>query len=93
VTTARDLLRRAALGLIWLYQQTISPWLGPRCRYYPSCSAYAVTAIQRHGLVAGGWLAVRRLGRCHPWTPGGVDHVPPIRARSVTAASPRGPVS
>jgi putative membrane protein insertion efficiency factor len=50
-----------------------------RCRFYPSCSAYGITAVQRFGAVRGGWLAVRRLGRCHPWNPGGVDHVPARR--------------
>ncbi|HEX2892377.1 MAG TPA: membrane protein insertion efficiency factor YidD [Marmoricola sp.] len=59
------------------YQLIISPWIAPRCRFYPSCSAYAVTALRRHGALKGSWLAVRRLGRCHPWNPGGVDHVPP----------------
>ncbi len=48
-----------------------------RCRFYPSCSAYGVTAVRRFGALRGGWLALRRLGRCHPWNPGGVDHVPP----------------
>ncbi|MFI5100907.1 MAG: membrane protein insertion efficiency factor YidD, partial [Actinomycetes bacterium] len=57
--------------------------------YYPSCSQYALVAIQRHGLLRGGWLAARRLGRCHPWTPGGVDHVPPARlAEDSTASTP-----
>lgn len=59
------------------YQLIVSPWIPPRCRFYPSCSAYAVTALRRHGALKGSWLAVRRLGRCHPWNPGGVDHVPP----------------
>ncbi|MGA8045645.1 MAG: membrane protein insertion efficiency factor YidD [Dermatophilaceae bacterium] len=71
--------RVAALPLIWLiraYQLVISPLTPPTCRYYPSCSAYALTAIQRFGPLKGTWLAVRRLLRCHPWTPGGVDHVP-----------------
>ena len=48
----------------------------PSCRFYPSCSAYAMTAVQRFGPIKGSWLAARRLGRCHPWNPGGVDHVP-----------------
>lgn len=48
-----------------------------RCRFYPSCSAYGITAVRRFGVVRGGWLAMRRVGRCHPWNPGGVDHVPP----------------
>ncbi len=65
------------LGLILLYQRVISPLTPPTCRYYPSCSAYALTAIRRFGPVKGTWLAARRLLRCHPWAPGGVDHVPP----------------
>lgn len=64
--------------LVRAYQSLISPMLGPSCRYYPSCSAYAVTALERHGAVRGSWLALRRLGRCHPWTPGGVDLVPAV---------------
>jgi uncharacterized protein len=59
------------------YQLVLSPMLGPRCRFYPSCSAYAVEAITTHGALRGTWLAGRRLLRCHPWNPGGVDHVPP----------------
>jgi putative membrane protein insertion efficiency factor len=76
--------RTIALPLIWViraYQLVISPMRPPTCRYYPSCSAYAVTALERHGLARGTWLAVRRLLRCHPWTPGGVDHVPPAAPR------------
>ena len=64
------------IGLIVFYQRVISPMRPPTCRYYPSCSAYALTAIRRFGPVKGTWLAVKRLVRCHPWTPGGVDHVP-----------------
>lgn len=64
--------------LIRGYQLLISPLLGPRCRFYPSCSAYAVQALQVHGAVCGSWLAARRLGRCHPWNSGGVDHVPTV---------------
>ena len=78
------LLRRTpallAIGLIRVYQRVISPWTAPSCRYYPSCSAYAVEALRAHGAGRGSWLALRRLGRCHPWTSGGVDHVPPPRA-------------
>lgn len=68
-----------AMGLIRIYQRVISPWTASSCRYYPSCSAYAVDALRIHGARRGSWLAVRRLGRCHPWTPGGVDHVPAAR--------------
>ena len=63
-------------GLIRGYQLVISPLLGQRCRFYPSCSAYALQAVQAHGALRGSWLALRRLGRCHPWNPGGVDLVP-----------------
>lgn len=73
---------RVLLGLLWLYQRFISPLTPPSCRYYPSCSQYAVIAVRRHGALRGSWLAVRRLGRCHPWTAGGVDDVPPARETS-----------
>lgn len=75
----KRLPRAALIGLLWIYQKVISPLTGPTCRYYPSCSQYALVAVQRHGALRGTWLAVRRLGRCHPWTPGGVDDVPPAR--------------
>jgi putative membrane protein insertion efficiency factor len=64
------------LGAIRLYQRTISPGMSAHCRYLPTCSAYAVEAIERHGLAKGGWLAVRRIGRCHPFRKGGLDPVP-----------------
>ncbi len=67
------------LGLLWVYQQVVSPLTPPSCKFYPSCSSYAVTAIKRHGAVRGTWLAVRRVLRCHPWAAGGVDDVPPAR--------------
>ena len=70
-------MRALATALIRIYQWTLSPLLGPKCRFYPSCSNYALEAIQRFGILHGGWLALRRLGRCHPWQPGGVDLVPP----------------
>ena len=73
--------------LVRAYQLVVSPLLGPRCRFYPSCSAYAVEALRVHGAVRGTWLAVRRLLRCHPWNPGGVDHVPPARADVRTGTS------
>jgi len=62
-------------ALIRIYQWCISPLLGANCRFYPSCSQYAYEALQKHGLIRGTYLAVRRLGRCHPWHEGGVDHV------------------
>jgi len=62
--------------LIGVYRSWISPLLGPRCRFIPSCSAYGLEAISRHGALRGGWLTLRRLLRCHPWTPCGCDPVP-----------------
>ncbi len=64
------------------YQLVLSPLLGPRCRFYPSCSSYALEAIRTHGPLRGTWLAGRRLLRCHPWNPGGVDLVPDRRSRT-----------
>ncbi len=64
------------IGLVRAYQLFLSPLLPSSCRFYPSCSAYSLTALRRFGPVRGTWLTVRRLGRCHPWNPGGVDHVP-----------------
>ncbi|MEG9862481.1 MAG: membrane protein insertion efficiency factor YidD [Parvularculales bacterium] len=66
------------LGLIKVYQWGISPFLPPRCRYGPSCSAYAATAIMRHGVWRGGWLILARLCRCHPWGGSGFDPVPDV---------------
>jgi hypothetical protein len=76
----KSLGQRLAVPLVWairIYQLVLSPMLAQQCRFYPSCSAYAVTALTRFGVVKGSWLAARRLARCHPWNPGGVDHVPP----------------
>lgn len=89
--TIRRLPQLVLLGLLRVYQSVVSPMTGPTCRYYPSCSQYAVVAVQRHGAVRGSWLAVRRLARCHPWTPGGVDDVPPARdPRSSTRSAGSG---
>ncbi len=62
--------------LIRFYRYAISPQLGRACRFHPSCSEYAIEALHRHGLLAGIWLATRRVARCHPWHPGGFDPVP-----------------
>jgi putative membrane protein insertion efficiency factor len=70
---------RLLVGLVGLYRRLVSPLLGARCRFYPSCSEYALGAIQRHGAVRGSWLAIRRVGRCHPWSAGGPDPVPEKR--------------
>ena len=69
-------MRTALVLLIRGYQVAISPLLPASCRYYPSCSAYAVEAIEKHGALRGGWLAMKRIGRCHPFRPGGYDPVP-----------------
>ncbi len=58
------------------YQYVLSPWVGNQCRFYPTCSEYARLAVIEHGVFAGGWLAVRRILKCHPWHAGGVDVVP-----------------
>ncbi|WP_082126612.1 membrane protein insertion efficiency factor YidD [Allosalinactinospora lopnorensis] len=71
------------------YQRFISPLFPPVCRFYPSCSAYAVQALQEHGALRGLWLAVRRIARCHPFHPGGLDPVPPrkgVRAQRANDA-------
>jgi uncharacterized protein len=69
-------LARILLALVGLYRLTAA-MRTPRCRFLPSCSTYAVEALRAHGALRGTWLAVRRVGRCHPWNPGGIDPVPP----------------
>jgi len=71
-------VRAALLGLIRLYQLTLSPWLGTRCRYEPTCSNYAAEALTRHGVRRGVWLAAKRLCRCHPLGRSGYDPVPEL---------------
>ena len=68
--------RKLLMWIIRGYQLGVSPLLGPRCRFYPSCSCYAQTAIERYGVLRGGWLGLRRLLRCHPFREGGYDPVP-----------------
>jgi len=69
-------MKRLALVLIRFYQKAVSPWLPPACRYYPTCSAYAVEAIERYGFFKGVFLAAKRILRCHPFHAGGYDPVP-----------------
>jgi putative membrane protein insertion efficiency factor len=68
--------RTVLILLVRVYQITLSPLLPTSCRYYPSCSTYAIEALERHGAIRGGWLTLRRLVRCNPFTPGGYDPVP-----------------
>jgi hypothetical protein len=75
--TARlQLPARMGVGLIRLYQLTLSPWLGNQCRFYPTCSHYGIQAISTHGLFKGLWLTIKRIAKCQPLHPGGVDEVP-----------------
>jgi putative membrane protein insertion efficiency factor len=69
-------MRHVFILLVRGYQLTLSPLLPASCRYFPSCSAYAIEALDRHGVRKGGWLAVKRIARCHPFRPGGYDPVP-----------------
>ncbi|SDY23276.1 hypothetical protein SAMN05661080_02785 [Modestobacter sp. DSM 44400] len=78
-TAPRGVVARTLLAVVGFYQRAVSPVLPPRCRFAPSCSAYAVEAIQLHGAARGSWLAVLRLAKCAPWHPGGVDLVPARR--------------
>ncbi|WP_084653395.1 membrane protein insertion efficiency factor YidD [Nocardioides insulae] len=77
------------IALLRAYRTLISPLYGQVCRYHPSCSAYALEAVSRHGSLRGTWLAVRRLARCHPWAPGGYDPVPDTRERPSRSSDSR----
>jgi putative membrane protein insertion efficiency factor len=70
---------RVLMALITGYRRFVGPLLSPRCRFAPSCSAYALEAVREHGALRGTWLAARRIGRCHPFHPGGFDPVPPAQ--------------
>lgn len=65
------------LALIRGYRLLLSPWMGNQCRFHPTCSVYTEQAIREHGSLRGLWMGLRRIGRCHPWHPGGIDPVPP----------------
>ncbi len=78
-------MRKLVILPIKFYRYAISPMMASHCRFYPSCSCYAIEAIEQHGPLHGGWLAIRRLGRCHPWNAGGFDPVPTPSCSSPTA--------
>jgi putative membrane protein insertion efficiency factor len=63
----------------WIYKNTISPLMGNNCRFHPTCSDYAVFAIEQHGIFRGGWLSLKRVCKCHPWSDGGFDYVPDVK--------------
>ncbi len=69
---------KSMIAVVRFYRSVISPWTPPSCRFTPTCSAYAVEAIEKHGSARGGWLALRRIGRCRPWGGQGFDPVPPV---------------
>ena len=69
-------MKTVLIALVRFYRYAISPMLGRNCRFHPTCSEYAIEAIERHGALRGGWMAAKRGGRCHPFNPGGYDPVP-----------------
>ncbi|NHN31068.1 membrane protein insertion efficiency factor YidD [Paenibacillus agricola] len=70
-------MNRLLKGMVWFYRKFISPLKPPTCRFYPTCSQYALDALEQHGAAKGSWLAAKRICKCHPFHPGGIDHVPP----------------
>lgn len=80
---SRWLLTKVMIGAVRVYQYTLSPLLGPRCRFWPSCSSYTIEAIQVHGPLKGGWMAAKRIIRCHPGSTGGMDPVPGGRSEQL----------
>ena len=84
------MLRRFLIGSIRFYQTAISPWTPPSCRFTPTCSAYAAEAIEVHGGMRGTWMAIRRIGRCHPWGGHGFDPVPAVPISGEPGAAAEG---
>ena len=82
-------MKQLLIALLRGYRFLISPLYGQVCRYYPTCSAYALEAVEVHGAARGSWLAARRVCRCHPWAAGGVDHVPPAKTRNLATQTLR----
>ena len=71
-------MKRVLIAVVRAYQWVLSPLMGSQCRFQPTCSHYAIEALQTHGAWRGSWLALKRIGRCHPWHPGGYDPVPQV---------------
>lgn len=76
--------RKVCIALIKIYQIVLSPLLGPRCRFYPSCSSYSIEAIEKHGVVRGAFYMFKRILRCHPFSAGGLDPVPAVKSKRIT---------
>ena len=81
-------MKRLLMGLVKGYRLLLSPWLGSVCRFTPSCSAYSLEALERHGAAAGSYLTLARIARCHPWCDGGHDPVPEAPPRLFTRGAP-----
>lgn len=89
----RNLPQRSLIALVRAYRLLLSAWLGPSCRFEPTCSTYALQALERHGAAAGSYLALRRLARCHPWCAAGYDPVPDAPPALFTSLGLRAPRS
>lgn len=85
------MLKKLLIAPIRFYRFFLSPWIGRQCRFTPSCSAYAIEAIETHGALKGLWLAARRIGRCNPWSQGGLDPVPPHHGHESCACHAHAP--
>lgn len=81
------MIRRALIGLVKAYRLLLSPWLGQSCRFEPTCSVYAIEALERHGAAKGSYLTLHRIARCQPWCQGGHDPVPPTKAEGDASRS------
>jgi putative membrane protein insertion efficiency factor len=86
-------MRKILIAIVRVYQWTLRGLLGGQCRFFPSCSCYAIEALEKHGALRGGWFSIKRVCCCHPFHPGGVDPVPPAPVRNRTWPHAVGPVS